>query len=267
LWVSTWVRWRRARAGISHAPATSTGATCSSSLQPDPRQLHSWARGTGSVGDAVGKGRAQRASLTLAQTSFTHAPQTSFTHAPTDRHTGRRVRSSSSTEATGASHKRARERGARERGARERGARERSKRGRSKRGDQTQRRPPAPRPAPLLPPPRRLLLVHVCVPRKCVPWPTLWPTVPPPTDPVGQSWPRGTRSVGDSVGEGYYSVKHLAVLLECETPSSADARSGADARKSCIVQAQRPRRRPLLPALSLWCDLRSPSALAYTIAY
>ena len=47
-----------------------------------------------------------------------------------------------------------------------------------------------------------------------------------PTDPVGQSWPRGTGSVGDSVGEGYYSVIHLAVLLQCETPSSADARSG-----------------------------------------
>ena len=26
---------------------------------------------------------------------------------------------------------------------------------------------------------------------------------PAPTDPVGQSWPRGTGSVGDSVGEGY----------------------------------------------------------------
>ena len=25
---------------------------------------------------------------------------------------------------------------------------------------------------------------------------------PAPTDPVGQSWPRGTGSVGDSVGEG-----------------------------------------------------------------
>ena len=178
------------------------------------------------------------AGVSDARTDVFHSCTTDVFHSctdPTDRHTGRRVRSSSSTEATGASHKRARERG-----ARERGARERSKRGRSKRGDQTQRRPPAPRPAPLLPPPRRLLLVHVCVPRKCVPWPTLWPTVPPPTDPVGQSWPRGTRSVGDSVGEGYYSVKHIAVLLECETPSSADARSGADARKSCIVQAQAP---------------------------
>ena len=43
---------------------------------------------------------------------------------------------------------------------------------------------------------------------------------------MGQSWPRGTGSVGDSVGEGYYSVIHIAVLLQCETPSSADARSG-----------------------------------------
>ena len=49
------------------------------------------------------------------------------------------------------------------------------------------------------------------------------------TDPVGQSWPRGTGSVGDSVGEGYYSVIHIAVLLHCETPSSADARSGTRA--------------------------------------
>ena len=44
---------------------------------------------------------------------------------------------------------------------------------------------------------------------------------PAPTDPVGQSGPRGTGSVGDSVGEGYYSVIHLAVLLQCEAPSSA----------------------------------------------
>ena len=39
---------------------------------------------------------------------------------------------------------------------------------------------------------------------------------------MGQSWPRGTESVGDSVGEGYYSVIHIAVLLQCETPSSAN---------------------------------------------
>ena len=42
---------------------------------------------------------------------------------------------------------------------------------------------------------------------------------PAPADPVGHSWPRGTGSVGDSVGEGYYSVIHIAVLLQCETPS------------------------------------------------
>ena len=35
---------------------------------------------------------------------------------------------------------------------------------------------------------------------------------PAPTDPVGQSGPRGTGSVGDSVGEGYYSVIHIAEL-------------------------------------------------------
>ena len=42
---------------------------------------------------------------------------------------------------------------------------------------------------------------------------------PAPTDPVGQSWPRGIGSAGDSVGVGYYSVVHIAVLLQCETPS------------------------------------------------
>ena len=65
------------------------------------------------------------------------------------------------------------------------------------------------------------LRVRVCVSmsvRPCLHDRLLTPC-PAPTDPVGQSGPRGTGSVGDSVGEGYYSVIHIAVLLQCETPS------------------------------------------------
>jgi hypothetical protein len=38
-------------------------------------------------------------------------------------------------------------------------------------------------------------------PRLCLHY-RLLTLCPAPTDPVGQSWPRGTGSVGDSVGEG-----------------------------------------------------------------
>ena len=87
------------------------------------------------------------------------------------------------------------------------------------------------------------------------PSPTLSPTDPvprAPTDPVGQSWPRGTESVGDSVGEGYYSVIHIAVLLQCETPSSANRDAHHELSQDRSNQLSPGRSNELSPGRSNW---------------